>query len=452
MAPFAGLVEELVRASLTDGQAYEKLALLCRVAPHRLSGSQGADRAVEWARETMIRDGLENVRLEPVLVPCWERGDTAQLEILEPPMPSGEGELRILALGGSVGTPGEGIVAGVVEVTSFEELANLGGAARGKLVLFNRPMDPALVNTFAAYGGSVGQRGQGAIEAARVGAVGALVRSMTTLRDDSPHTGAMHYEEGVDKVPSVAVSTLGAEKLSGLLRDHPGRVRMRLRLDCRTLPDRPSANVVGEIRGREKPEEIVLIGGHLDAWDVGEGAHDDGSGCCQVLEAARLLLASGLRPRRTLRVVLFLNEENGLRGAQAYYETHLEELPLHVMALESDRGGFTPRGFTTDGNPRAAAMLAAASSLLSSIGCSDMLPGSGGADVSPLRRKGVVTVGLYPDCQRYFDVHHSENDILAAVNERELELGAVAIAALAYVVADLPERLPPNEVTDGESR
>jgi Zn-dependent M28 family amino/carboxypeptidase len=391
----------------------------------------------------MLDDGLENVRLEPCLVTHWERGAPEVLKLVGPAEVAGE-ELSVLALGGSVATPEGGLTAGVVEVTSFEELAALGDGARGKLVFFNRPMDASLVNTFEAYGGAVGQRVRGAVEAARVGAVGAIVRSMTTRLDAFPHTGGMRYADDVARVPAVAISTLGAERLHALLAAGKD-VRLHLELDCRQYEDAPSFNVVGELVGREKPEEVVVLGGHLDCWDVGQGAHDDGGPCCQTIEAVRLLRSLSLRPRRTLRVVLFMNEENGLKGARAYYAAHRDEMDGHVMALESDAGAFTPRGFRTDAPPPARAVLEAIASLFAAAGAERVIEGaigSGGADVSPMAASGVITTGYLPDPQRYFDLHHSAKDTLAEVSPRELELGAGLIAALVFVVADLSEALP----------
>lgn len=441
VSSYQDLAREIVDTALQDGQAYEKLVELCETAPSRLAGSEGARRAVEWGREVMQRDGLDNIRTESVLVPHWRRGDTERLTLVEPD--HRQGEFRILALGGSIATPEGGIEAPVVEVTSFEELEAMDGGASGKIVFFNRPMDPKQTNTFRAYGGAVNQRSQGAIEAAKAGAVAAIVRSMTTLLDDAPHTGAMRYSDDVRRVPAAAISTLGAERLSRLIADE-GRVVLRLELSCETLADTDSHNVVGEIIGHEFPDEIVVVGGHLDAWDVGCGAHDDGAGICHSLEAMRLLRLVGFQPRRTIRCVLFMNEENGVRGGNAYYESHLADMGDHVFALESDRGGFVPRGFSTDANEEALAILRRIGALLGSIGADKVQPGGGGVDIGPMTKSGVVTMGLLPDSQRYFDVHHSENDVIAAVNERELELGAAAVATMIAVVADLPERIPAN--------
>lgn len=407
--PRAKDVERIFAEALRGQHAHALLGELCAAAPRRLSGSAGAERAVAWAESAMRAAGLENVRREPVR-----------------------------ALGGSVATPVGGLEAEVVRVTSFEELAARASEARGRFVFFDRLMDPTLPDPFAAYGGAVNQRSRGAVEAAKVGAVGALVRSMTLALDDHPHTGALRYEDAVARVPGVALSTLAAERLAARIAAGVP-TRLRLELDCHTLPDVESANVVGEIRGRELPDEIVLLGGHLDAWDVGEGAHDDGAGCAQSLEAARLLLELGLRPRRTLRVCFFMNEENGLRGGLAYRDAHLGELDRHVLAIESDRGGFAPRGFGTDAGPALFARLAAAARLLEPWGASMLRAGDGGADIGPLREHGVPLAEYLPDAARYFDFHHSDTDVLAAVHPRELSLGAAAIAAFAWCVADAPD-------------
>lgn len=441
-APWRETVEALISEALARGRAYEMLSELCRVAPLRLSGSKGADRAVEWARETMLAIGLENVRLEPCMVPHWERGSIERLELVDPSSGARE-PLRILALGGSVATSSGGMRAGVIEVKSFDELERRAAEARGKIVFLNRAMDPGQHDCFAAYGGAVDQRSVGAQRAANVGAVGVVVRSMTMRLDDSPHTGSMSYAAEGPRIPAVAVSTMGAERLSSALASDAA-LELELELDCRTLPDAPSANVIGEIVGREAPHEIVVMGGHLDAWDVGHGAHDDGAGCVHALEAARLILARGLRPRRTIRVVLFMNEENGTRGAKAYYEAHAAQMEHHVLALESDAGGFTPRGFSTDANAQSFAQLTQIGATLARAGANNVFAGWGGVDIAPMARNGVILVGYRPDDERYFDHHHSERDTIDQVHPRELALGAGAIAGMIYVVADLPQRLAPN--------
>jgi hypothetical protein len=427
---------ELLSAGLASPQAPALLAELCARAPHRLAGSAGAARAVEWGREAMLRIGLENVRLEPCTVPRWERGEPEELLVVEPAAHAGE-RLPVLALGGSVATHPGGIEAEVMAVSSFEELHARAAEARGKLVLFCRRMDPAQLEPFAAYGGAVNQRSSGAVEAAGVGALAALVRSMTFLQDDEPHTGAMRYAEGVERVPAAAVSTNASDRITTWLAAGE-RVVLRLALGCRTHADVLSHNVVGEVLGRERPEEVVLIGAHHDAWDEGQGAHDDGAGCAHVLEAARLLLSSELgRPRRTVRCVLFMNEENGLRGAEAYRDAHAAELARHVLALESDRGGGLPLGYALDA-------AGAVAEILARLWGGAPSARGGGADISVLAEHGVPLAGLYPNPQRYFDFHHSRHDVLAAVHPRELQLGAISLASLAFLAADLDGEWPRN--------
>jgi len=432
-------VTRILSAGMASGQAYAKLEALCTRAPKRLSGSPGAAAAIAWAKEALEADGLENVHLEDCSVPVWQRGKLATLSVREPAAARGTA-LPILALGGSVGTQAQALEGPLLVVTSFEELAANAARAKGAIVLFNRPMDPTRLDTFEAYGEAVSQRSRGAIEAAKAGALAAIVRSMTTRLDDLPHTGAMRYEDGVARVPAAAVSTAGAERLAALAR--AGSVRLHLELDCASAGEAPSHNVVGEVRGRELPDEIVLVGGHLDAWDVGVGAVDDGSGCAQAIECARLWKALALRPRRTLRVVLFMNEENGLRGGLAYRDAHKAELGKHVLALETDRGGFVPRGFTHSGGPATLAALEPLRLELARAGAGELRAGSGGADIGPLGSEGVLLMELLPDPQRYFDYHHCERDTLEAVNPRELELGAACLAALTWFVAERPERIP----------
>ncbi|MCB9832874.1 MAG: M20/M25/M40 family metallo-hydrolase [Planctomycetes bacterium] len=440
---YRGAVRDIVKHALKDGQAYESLADLCRRAPKRLSGSPGSAAAVALAQAMMKSAGFENVRLEPVMVPHWEPGDLARVRVLTPargittPLP-------IVPLGGSVATPADGIEAEVVEVPSIEALRALEPATvRGKIVYFDRPMDPTMITTFQAYGGAVKQRTLGAVEAGKLGAVAVLIRSVTTLKDDEPHTGAMRYDDGVPRIPAAALSYLAADRLSALIaRGEP--VRLALELDCKWFEDEQSYNVVGEIVGREKADEVLVVGGHLDSWSIGDGAHDDGAGCMQSVEALRILLRLGLKPRRTIRCVLFMNEENGLRGGTAYHLAHREEMAKHVLALEADAGGFTPRGFSTDARPEGKRILEEIARLLVNVDADKVWGGGGGADISPMAADGVPLVGYRPDSHRYFDVHHSRHDVFASVNERELELGAACMASLLYIVADLEATLPRN--------
>jgi len=397
----------------------------------RISGSPQAAKAVEWGKRTMLQCGFDSVYLQPVMVPRWVRGSVERAAILD-----GDKEipLTICALGGSIATPKEGIIAEVIEVHSLDEAKNLGDKAKGKIVFYNRPMDPTKVQTMEAYGGAVDQRGGGAIEAAKAGGVAALVRSMSLAIDDVPHTGAMHYVDSVAKIPSAAVSTAGANMLSEMLKAGK-HVRVKIALSCETLPDVESANVIGEIRGSEKPGEVVVIGGHLDSWDKGQGAHDDGAGATQSMEALRLLKELGLKPKRTIRCVLFMNEENGLRGGKAYAEAMRPAGEKDIAAIETDAGGFAPLGFGATTDSVRFEKLSSFSGALRAIGADRITKGGGGADISPLALSGVPMISLEPENQRYFDYHHSDKDTIDKVNPRELELGAVAIAIFAYEIA-----------------
>lgn len=422
---------QLAERALDDNHAIVLLASLLEAAPKRLSGSPGFQKAVAWGEATMREIGLDDVHTEPCMVPFWERGEE-RAEITAPT----SRPLRVTALGGSIATPAGGLEGEVVEVRTFEQLQALGEAARGKIVFFNRPMPRALRRTGEAYGAAVPQRSNGAIEAGKVGAIAAIVRSVTTAIDDHPHTGAMHYDDAVTKVPAAAVSTADAEVLAAQLKNGPTRVR--LVLGCSVHPDVEGANVLGELRGSEHPEQVVLIGGHLDAWDLGKGAHDDGAGIAHVLEAVRLLKACGIRCKRTIRVVLFANEENGLRGGKAYATAHAAELPQHVAAIETDGGGFSPQGFSCSLRGEAAEAMRQRFLPLQDVGAGLFATGAGagGADIGPLHEAGVACYGLWVDGQRYFDYHHTEVDDLPMVNERELALGAAVIAYAASAIAD----------------
>jgi Zn-dependent M28 family amino/carboxypeptidase len=436
----AEVARRITAAGLGTGQAHALLSDLCATAPHRLSGSEGAKKAVEWGRRTLKASGLTNVRLEPVMVPHWVRGSLEEASMV---LTGANGSvervpLKVCALGGSVSTPAAGITAEVVAVQSFEELRALGEKARGKIIFFNRAFDRSLFSPFAAYGGAVGQRGSGAVEAAKAGGVAALVRSMTSRRDDVPHTGGMRYDGGVTQVPAAAISILGAERLADQLRHNP-HLKVELKLSCETLPDAPSANVVGELVGSERPSEVIVIGGHLDCWDKGQGAHDDGAGCVHAIEALRLLNELGIRPKRTIRVVLFMNEENGNRGGEAYAAA-ARPGEIAVAAIESDAGGFMPRGFGVGGGNATFEAVAKWAPLLAPIEADRLVRGGHGVDIGPLVAKGVPGFGLNVDNQRYFDYHHSDNDTIDKVNERELELGAIAMAIMSYMIAE--EGLP----------
>jgi len=419
----------IIGAALTTDHAYSRLAHLTDHIGNRLSGSQNLERAIEWAISEMKRDGLDNVRAEKVMVPHWVRGEES-LEMLAP-VPR---KLQMLGLGNSVGTPVEGITAEAVVVRSFEELDRLGEQVRGKIVVYNAP--------YVNYGATVEYRVRGASRAARYGAVAALVRSITPVSLQTPHTGAMNYDLSQPKIPTAAVTIEVAEFLQRMndRGDHP---RLRLKMEAKFLPDAESANVVAELKGSEKPDEIVLISGHYDSWDVGQGAHDDGSGCIIAWEAVRLLKELGLKPRRTIRVVLYTNEENGLRGGNAYRDAYRADVAKHILAIESDSGAYRPEGFglaaTAPLQVRSNMMEIA--KLLSGIGADQIAADGGGADIGPMMREGVIGASLDTDGAHYFDIHHTQADTLDKVNPRELALCVATMAVMAYVVADLPESL-----------
>ncbi|HSL55257.1 MAG TPA: M28 family metallopeptidase [Pyrinomonadaceae bacterium] len=417
----------IIGAALTSDRAYSRLAHLTDHIGHRLSGSQNLERAIEWAITEMKRDGLDNVRGEKVMVPHWVRGEES-LEMLAPV----SRKLQMLGLGNSVGTPAEGIAAEAVVVRSFEELDQLGEKVRGKIVVYNAP--------YANYGASVAYRWSGASRAARYGAVAALVRSITPVSLQTPHTGSMNYEANVAKIPIAAVTIEVAEFLQRM-NDRGDRPRLRLKMEAKFLPDAESANVIAELKGSEKPDEVVLISGHYDSWDVGQGAHDDGGGCIVAWEAARLLKELGLRPRRTIRVVLYTNEENGLRGGNAYRDAHRAEIAKHILAIESDSGVYRPEGFGLAATAplQVRSNMQEIAKLLSGIGADQIAPTGGGADIGPLMREGVAGASLDVDGQHYFDIHHTPADTLDKVNPRDLALCVATMAVMAYVVADMPE-------------
>ncbi len=428
-------IKKIHDVALTQGSSYEWLYVLTREIGGRLSGSPQAAAAVTYTRQMLDTLGLDSVWLQPCQVPHWVRGEKAVARIVNS-RKMGSLELRAVALGNSVGAGPAGITAEVVEVKSLDEVDRLGEAGvAGKIVFYNRPMDPTQINTFNAYGGAVDQRSSGASRAAKYGAAAVVVRSMTTLQNDVPHTGGMSYLPDLPQIPALAISTNDADRLSSVLSEE--RVFLYLRSGGAMLAEKQSYNVIGEIRGSERPEEVILVGGHLDSWDIGEGAHDDGAGCVQAMEVLRLFRRLGYRPRRTIRCVLFMNEENGLRGARTYWQYARENNVTHLAAIESDRGGFTPRGFTCEAEaelfnekfPKVTAWLP----LLEPYGLTFRTGGSG-ADISGLKSQGSLLFGLYPDSQRYFDYHHAATDVFEAVNRRELELGGAAMTSLVYLL------------------
>lgn len=426
------LIRQVFDEVLSHGEAHENLRVLCKDIGHRLSGSPSADRAMVWGQQRMDSYGVDTSYIMPVEVPAWTRGDVAEAQAL-----TADGtamDLHITALGGSVPTPHDGWIEGpLLVVRHLDALDTLD--ARGHIVLFNRPMDPLLINTGAAYGGAFDQRGGGASAAAEAGAIGVLVRSLTHALDTLPHTGSLRYKEGVDKLPAAAISTVDASALARLHRKAPGTVQVKMRLNSKDLGTVEQGNVVGEWRGSEFPDEIITLGGHLDSWDIGEGAHDDGSGVVHTLEALRALKAIGYTPRRTLRFVLFINEENGNRGGKRYAAVAAEEHDSglrHVAAMESDAGGFVPRGVRMDAPNEGVAMVRGWAETLEPYNLHYFGRGGAGVDIGPLKslEPRPLLMGLVPDGQRYFDLHHSSQDIWENVHKRELELGAATCASM----------------------
>ena len=429
--PDEDVLKSIYDEALTHSPAYEDLRYLTKEIGHRLAGSPQAAAAVEYTRQLMEKYGFDTVYLQPVMVPHWVRGEQEQLRMVS--SFSGTQALSVTALGNSVGTGDSGISAKVVEVQNFEELRALGNKkVEGKIVFFNRPLDYTKINTFRAYGGAVNQRGSGVIEASKLGAVAVIVRSMASQVDDVPHTGALHYEDGVTKIPGVAVSTQDADLLSNTLKSDP-ELKVFVRTTCKMEKMEPSFNVIGQLTGSEKPDEYMVVGGHLDSWDVGEGAQDDGGGCIQSIDVLRTFKALGLKPKHSLRAVMFINEENGGKGGKKYAEEALTNGEKHILAIESDRGVFTPRGFTVQ-DPDLLTKISGWASLFAPYEIYEFIPGGGGSDINPLKNQNTKMIGFLPDSQRYFTLHHTDADVFEAVNKRELEMGTATMAALIYLL------------------
>ncbi len=432
----AETIRRIYAEALTRGTAYENLRELTTSHPGRLSGSKSLEGAVIWAKAKLEALPCDRVTLQAVSVPHWERGAKESVSLLPPRGTKGEAvSLAALALGGSEATPPNGLTAGVIEVQSLADMAALGREKiAGKVVFFNRPMDPTQIQTGVAYRAAGDQRNRGPAEAAKLGATAVLVRSLTLAHNDVPHTGTTAFEPGQTKLPCAALSTVAAERLSNALKADPTH-QVQIAIHAKTHPDALSHNVVGEIRGGEFPDEIILVGGHLDSWDIAPGAHDDGAGIVQSMEVLRIFRALGLKPRRTLRCVLFTAEENSAAGAIEYARLVKERKEKHLLAVESDNGGFQPRGFnlghvSMEAHERALRWRP----LFEPYGIYFFQKGTGGVDVSPLLPQGATVAGLMPDSQRYFDYHHTADDTLETVNPRELHLGSAALAALIWLV------------------
>jgi len=429
----AEIIEKIYKTSLTNGNSYQWLDYLSNQIGGRLSGSLNAERAVEWGKAELDSLGLDKVWLQPVMVPKWIRG-TKEYAFIET-TPGKTTTVNICALGGSVSTPVLGLKANIIEVQNFEELATLGeDNIKGKIVFYNRPMQADLINTFDAYSGCVDQRYMGAVEASKYGASGIIVRSMNLRIDDFPHTGTMTYEElPISKrIPSAAISTNDAEMLSGMLALDKN-IKFYFKQSCKQLKDVQSYNVIGEITGSQFPNEYIIVGGHLDSWDLGDGSHDDGAGIVQSMDVLRLFKKTGIIPKRSIRVVLFMNEENGNRGGKKYAEIAKQKGENHVFALESDNGGFSPRGFSFDCNDEDFNAVLQWRPLFEPYLVHHFVRGGSGVDIGPLKSDTIVLAGLKPDSQRYFDYHHASNDTFDAINKRELELGAATMASLVYL-------------------
>jgi len=429
--------EEVIRKIfdevLTNDASYENLRYLTKQIGGRLSGSPQAAAAVEWSRQVMENYGFDTVFLQEVMVPHWVRGKKEIGRIVNSKK-LGSLDVAVCALGNSVGTGSNGVLAQIVEVQNFEELKTLGEEkVRGKIVFFNRPMDPTIIQTFQAYGGAVNQRGSGPSEAAKYGAIGAIVRSVTTSSDNLPHTGSLRYTLNLPQIPAIALGTEDADLLSKLLVDDPS-LQFYFETHCKMLEDVLSYNVVGQINGSEFPDEYLTVGGHLDSWDLAEGAHDDGTGCVQAIEVLRAFKTLDIQPKRSIRAVMFMNEENGLRGGRKYAELAKENNEKHLAAMESDSGGFTPKGFSIDGNEKIVKQIASWRVLFKPYHIYEFEKGGGGADISPLKAQDVTLIGFRPDSQRYFNYHHAANDTFEQVNKKELQMGAAAMTTLFYLI------------------
>ncbi|MBL0137202.1 MAG: M20/M25/M40 family metallo-hydrolase [Bacteroidetes bacterium] len=428
------MIRKIYSEILLNGMAHSWLRDLSVNVGARLTGSQEAEKAVQVTEIMMKNAGADSVWLQPVMVPHWVRGAKESAKIIE--ANKHEQEVPVTALGGSVSTPAEGITANIIEVKTFDELEKLGREKiQGKIVFYNHPFDETLINTFEAYGEAAEYRWSGPSEAARYGAIASVCRSMTNASDDFPHTGAMGYNDSLPKIPCAAISTNAADLLSRILRSN-AETKFFLKLNSQMLDSVLSHNVVGEIRGSEHPEEIIVIGGHLDSWDTGKGAHDDGAGVVQAIEIIRAMKALGIKPKRTIRAVAFMNEENGLRGGKKYAELAGKNTEKHIAAMESDAGGFTPYGFGFDMSDEKRAIVKKWTPLFRPYLLWNFDETHGGSDIGPLKRElKVPLIGLVVDSQRYFDYHHAASDTFDKVNKRELLLGAAAMASMAYLLS-----------------
>ncbi len=426
------MIKQIYKTALTDSHCYSWLDDLSNKVGQRLSGSKGAEQGVLYTKQQLETLGLDRVYLQEVMVPKWVRGEK---EVAFVQVGGKKISFPICALGMSVATPKDGVTAKVLEVKSLDELKALGAEkVKGTIIFFNRPMNPEFVETMYAYGNCVDQRSSGAREAGKLGAVGVIVRSMNLRLDDFPHTGMTNYKDTPkeERIPAAAISTNGAVALSKLLASNPN-TKLFFKQSCQQFEDVLSYNVIGEIKGSEHPERIMIVGGHLDSWDLGDGSQDDGAGCVQSMTVLELFQKLHYKPKNTIRVVLFMNEENGVKGGTKYAEVAKETKETHIFAMESDSGGFSPRGFTIDADAPTFNKISSWKYLFEPYLIHVFEKGYTGTDIDPLKSENLVKVELHPDSQRYFDYHHAANDKFDAVNKRELELGAATMASLMYL-------------------
>ena len=428
----SAMIKKIYNEALTNSKSYSNLEYLSNKIGGRLSGSPQAQKAVEWTFKAMKDAGADTVFLQECMVPHWVRGKKEIGKVIASNLKTKE--LAICALGGSISTPAEGITAQVIEANGVEEIEKLGKEKiEGKIVFLNQPMDPTFIETFNAYGKAVKQRWGGASEAVKFGAVAVIVRSCTLTQDDNPHTGVMSYKDSLHKIPACAISTNGANWLSSALKNDKN-LKFYLKLNCQTLPDEKSYNVIGEIYAEKKSNEYLVVGGHLDSWDTGNGANDDGSGVVQSIEVIRIFKALGIKPKCNIRAIAFMNEENGGRGGKKYAELAKLKNEKHIAAIESDAGSFSPRGFSSDVNPEQKSKLKSWKTLFEPYGVYNFNDDGSGSDTAPLNNAGVPCIELRPDSQRYFDYHHTAIDVFENINKRELELGGAAMAALVWMI------------------
>jgi Peptidase family M28 len=426
-------LKEIYTHTLTNAKCYSWLDDLSNKIGHRLSGSAGAQKAVDYTKAQLEALGLDRVYLQEVMVPKWVRGEKESAYILDNKKKT---VVPICALGSSIATPKDGITAEVIEVQSLQELEKLGtDKIKGKIVFYNRPMDNTQIEAFRSYGAAGDQRRSGAKEASKYGAVGTIVRSLAFRLDDFPHTGNQNYGD-IPKsqyIPTAAISTNGAELLSKSLKANP-KLKFHFKQSCQQFPDVLSYNVIGEIKGSVTPEKIIVVGGHLDSWDLADGSHDDGAGCVQSMEVLHTFKKLGYKPKNTIRTVLFMSEENSGNGGEKYQAVSQANKENHIFAIESDSGGFSPRGFSVESDAAGLAKITRWKALFAPYLIHSFDIGHSGSDIEPLTGPKLIKVGLRPDSQRYFDYHHAANDKFDAVNKRELELGAATMTSLIYLI------------------